>query len=98
MDPDRIHSSKDLHQRLVSDASYSEDLEFAVAVALAKNPAGVLRLQNFPLDKVCDVPYLEPTDAVIHGFQAKTSSALATVNAPELQDRKKQCLAILMAP
>jgi hypothetical protein len=80
-----------------SDASYSEDLEFAVATALPKNPKGVLRLSNFKLSQVCDVPYLEPTPRVVHSFQTKASAALATVTDSDLQGKKKQCQSILMS-
>jgi hypothetical protein len=84
--------------RAASDASYSEDLNFSVATALTKNPSGVLRLKNFELESVCDVPYLEPSDKVVRDFQAKASAALATVRDADLQERKKKCQSILMAP
>ncbi len=84
--------------RAASDASYSQDLDFSVATALTKNPSGVLRLKNFELAHVCDVPFLEPSDKVIHDFQAKASAALATVRDADLQERKKKCQSVLMAP
>jgi hypothetical protein len=84
--------------RAASDASYSEDLDFSVATALTKNPAGVLRLKNFELERVCDVPYLEPSEKVVHDFQAKAGAALDTVKDADLQERKKKCRSVLMAP
>lgn len=84
--------------RAASDASYSEDLDFSAAIALTHNASGVLRLKNFELRQVCDVPYLEPPDKVIHDFQAKANAALATVKDADLQERKKKCQSILMAP
>jgi len=84
--------------RAVSDAGYSEDLDFSVATALPKNPSGVLRLKHFALERVCDVPYLEPSEKTVHDFQTKAAAALETVRDADLQDRKKKCRTILMAP
>jgi hypothetical protein len=84
--------------RIASDASYSQDLDFSVATALTRNPSAVLRLKNFELERVCDVPYLEPSVKVVHDFQAKASAALLTVKDADLQERRKKCQAVLTAP
>lgn len=70
---------------------------FALA-ALTHNPSAVLRLKNFDLRQVCDVPYLEPSEKVVHDFQAKANAALATIKDDDLRERKQKCQAILMAP
>jgi hypothetical protein len=84
--------------RAGSDASHSQDLEFSVATALPKNADAVLRLHNFALEKICDVPYLEASPKVLRDFQTAAQSALGKVSDPSLQERKKKCQAVLMAP
>lgn len=75
------------------DAGTGEDLTFAVATALRKNPATVLKLigPDFPLEHICNVPLIEPTDAQITGWKRDALTALSRVKDPTLTDKVHQC-------
>lgn len=77
-----------------TDASRTGDLYFALSVALTHNAAGVLSMvgPKLPVEKVCSVPYIEPSPAVIRAYQSKARLALARVTSAELEPRKKACL------
>lgn len=77
-----------------SDAGTTEDLRISLAVALTHNPQGVLRMTgpDLPLEQVCTVPFIEPSEKVIAIHKAKVHAALRRVVAQELQEKKAACL------
>ena len=77
-----------------TDASRTGDLYFALSVALTHNAAGVLGMvgPKLPVEKVCSIPYIEPSPAVIRAYQSKARLALGRVTSAELEQRKKACL------
>jgi hypothetical protein len=77
-----------------TDASWTSDLLFALAIALTRNAEGVLSMvgPNLPLDKVCSVPYIEPDERTVQNYRRKVRSALQKVTSPELDSRKRDCL------
>jgi len=80
-----------------ADASFAEALSFALAKALQKNPSGVLTRLGAPaeIEKTCDVPLIEPTDAEVAKWKKASLAALAKVNDPALKDKVDACLAAL---
>jgi hypothetical protein len=81
------------------DAGSGEDLTFALASALSRNPAGVLRMagRDFPLAKICDVPLIEPTDAQVAVWKTQALTALARVHSDALRAKVNECRADLNA-
>jgi len=81
------------------DASTGEDLTFAIASALRKNPVTVLKLigPGFPLEHVCDVPLIEPNDAQVAAWKRDALAALSRVKDPTLTDKVLHCRAALNA-
>jgi hypothetical protein len=75
------------------DAETGEDLTFAVATALRKNPVPVLKMigPDFPLERVCDVPLVEPTNAQVNTWKREALEALDKVNDPALTDKVTHC-------
>ena len=79
------------------DASSAEELSFAVASALKRNAAAVLKMTgaDFPLDRVCAVPLIEPTEAQVRAWTRAALAALAKVDDPSLAEASKACKASL---
>ena len=61
-----------------SDAGHSEDLTYALSYALITAPASVLPMlgDEFPLQKVCTVPDIEPTAEHVRQQIGKAKTAL----------------------
>ena len=88
-----------------TDAGAAESLRIAVAEALPKNPAGVLRLilrvqpERARLSwfrSSCGYPMIEPTDKEMRTYFKAAIPALQAVREPALQRAKKACLTVLM--
>lgn len=81
----------------VSDAGSSEGLNIATAEALPQNVKGVLALlgKDFPLDRVCSIPFIEPSDARIAKYFKKAEAALTKNTDPNQKEVTAQCLAVL---
>jgi hypothetical protein len=95
--------------KVESDAAVSEDLFFALSLALIKNPTGVLSLINalpretqpddFLIDWICRDPYLEDAAdlATEEKFLKDAEKALVNLHDPthdkELEALRWQCLA-----
>ncbi len=47
---------------------------------------------DLPLEQVCTVPFIEPSEKVIAIRKAKVHAALRRVIAQELQEKKAACL------
>ncbi|MGE4482113.1 hypothetical protein [Acidocella sp.] len=82
-----------------TDAGTGEDLTGALAYALLKNPQGVLPLTggDIPLDAVCGVPLIEPTDAQVAKWKAEALAALSRVKTASLASKVAACRADFMA-
>ncbi|MBS0352022.1 MAG: hypothetical protein JSR33_12750 [Proteobacteria bacterium] len=63
-----------------TDAANSESLNLAVALAMPKNPNGVLSLvhDHFTLEEVCTVPYIEADDKLVKQYLKVTIHALSS--------------------
>jgi hypothetical protein len=81
------------------DAGTGEDLTSAVASALKVNPAAVLQLigTEFPLEKVCDIPLIEPTNAEVASWKRRALAALDRVRDASLTTKVHDCRAALAA-
>lgn len=80
-----------------TDAATAEDLSTAMALALAKNPRLVLSALDshvFPISpqSVCNPPFIDETPGQILKWMREVKTALATVRAASLQDKKSECL------
>ncbi|EKN00805.1 MULTISPECIES: hypothetical protein [unclassified Acidocella] len=82
-----------------TDAGTGEDLTGALAYALLKNPQGVLPLTggSIPLEAVCNVPLIEPTDAQVAKWKAEALTALSRVKATSLAREVAACRADFLA-
>ena len=81
-----------------TDAGTAEFLRIAVAEALPKNPAGVLRFasQLSWFRYACGYPMIEPTKREMRAYFAMTIPALKAVHNPALAHSKHICLAELI--
>ena len=79
-----------------TDAGTSEDLVITLAIALPKNPKGVLQLigtTNFlSYESVCNAPFIEPTAAYLKNYLQKARQALKKLNDPAVEDQRIKCL------
>ncbi len=75
------------------DPNFNQGLSVALAYALLKNPAGVLRLRTVDNHFVnaCKYPFPLPSDAFLHRFHQNALAALSRVHDPSLQSRKEEC-------
>lgn len=66
-----------------TDAGPAEDLRASVAMALARNPAGLLALvpSDFALADICTVPMIEPTDKHVADYKRAAEKALYSVSS-----------------
>lgn len=87
-----------------TDAGDSEDIEIALATALPKNALAVLSALNGNtaisegqprIDKVCGVPFIEPTDRFIQKYLKESTAALKAVSDEKLLPLAKKCLGYL---
>lgn len=87
-----------------TDAGDSEDIEIALATALPKNALAVLSVlsgntaisEGQPgIDKVCGVPFIEPTDDFVKKYLKESTAALKAVNDQKLLPVAQKCLGYL---
>jgi hypothetical protein len=84
-----------------TDAGTSESLQIALATALPKNPAGVLRLidrQSFlSVDHVCAAPFIEPELSYMKSYLSEAKAALIPMQGADVENIKTKCLSELNA-
>jgi hypothetical protein len=96
--------SKWLHVALLlkpfSDAGFSEDLNYSVALALSKAPRRVLALigHGFKLEEVCTSPFNEPEPGIAESYEQKALKVLAMVREPSLKELAAQCAQLVKSP
>jgi hypothetical protein len=84
-----------------SDAGSAEDLGIALAYALPKQPAAVLRVidpANGPVtgtDRVCGMPFIEDSVEDLPAYRRQARAALEAITDPTLQKAKQGCIAAL---
>lgn len=80
-----------------TDAATGETLTVAVAQALPKNPAGVLRLiaTKPSWASACSYPMIEPTAKETRAYFRAAVPAVRSVHEPALQSARTRCLAAL---
>lgn len=80
-----------------TDAAASESLNFAVAKALPKNPAGVLKLagDKFTLDEICTVPFIEAPPEVENAYLDQAIAALSDYPVQQNKQIAEKCLSTL---
>lgn len=81
-----------------TDAGSAESLRIAVAEALPRNPAGVLRFTSRLswFRDACAYPMIEPTDQEERAYFRVAIPALKAVHDPALRRPKRICLTELM--
>ena len=81
-----------------TDAGSAEFLRIAVADALPKNPAGVLRFTSHLswFRQACGYPMIEPTNREMRAYFNATIPALKAVHDAALARAKRICLAELV--
>lgn len=81
------------------DAGTGEALTEALSTALARNPTGVLMMagKDFPIEKICDVPLIEPTESQVARYKHKVLAALDQVTDVSLADKARACRAAIAA-
>ena len=77
-----------------TDGGASEDLEMVVARALVHNPNGVLKMtgETWKLERVCGDYEIEEPAAKARKRKADVRLAMKRVVAPDLQEKRKECL------
>ena len=77
-----------------TDAGDTESLHFALSIALTRNAEGVLSLlgPEVPADRICTVPYIEPSAKEEEEYRTKARASIAKVLKPELALQKNACL------
>ena len=80
--------------RPASDGGASSELDLAVAEALPRAPARVLRLlpTPFSIRDVCGVPFVEQSDSASRAYRRRALAAVAGVQDPSLGTVRDQCL------
>lgn len=80
-----------------TDAGTSEALLVALAIALPKNPSGVLQLadtQDFlSLKEICGAPFIEPESAYLRRYLVATKRSLSNLKDAKLEQQRTRCLA-----
>jgi len=80
-----------------TDAGTSEDLQIALAIALPKNPAGVLRLadtQSFlTIEDLCSAPFIEASERYIKHYLIQARRALEKTSDRAVENKRRKCLA-----
>lgn len=81
-----------------TDAGTAEFLHIAVAEALPKNPAGVLRFTSraWWFRDACGYPMIEPTKREMRAYFKAAVPALKAVHDPALERAKRICLTELI--
>ena len=93
-----------------TDGATGEGLGIALAYALPRNAAAVLKVVStapYPptdavdivlsIDRVCSVPFIEPPPGANERYRNRAIAALDTVRDPRLLDRRRRCLRTLRA-
>ncbi|MQR02107.1 hypothetical protein [Glaciimonas soli] len=82
-----------------TDAGDSEALEITLAEALPKNGAEVLKLlgKNFPVEKVCSAPFIEPEPTFMATYIKTARMALNNETSTALIPIRDSCLVQLNA-
>lgn len=77
-----------------TDAGDTESLHFALSIALTRNAEGVLSMlgPEVPVERICTVPYIEPSAKVEQEYRTKARASIAKVLKPELTLQKNVCL------
>ncbi len=80
-----------------TDAGTSEELQIALAIALPRNPPGVLNLagtQSFlSIRDLCGAPFIEPTDEYLKHYLIDARRALQRLPYnSSIEQKKVQCL------
>lgn len=86
--------------RPTGNAGIAEALPISVAEALPKAPERVLALiedRRLPVDEICTIPFIEPSDSLVEAYYAATSAALARVNDARLVATRDRCRGALDA-
>lgn len=80
-----------------SYAHVNEELSSAAAAALIHATEAVLRLpaDRYYVSAICAPPGYSYIQCVAPGWRLRAAEALAKVEAPELKERRDQCLAVL---
>lgn len=80
--------------RKVSDAGFTSDILISMSEALTKNPIAVLKLigPEFPEERICSVPFIEPTDAVVKRNMKAVEKALKPIQDGPQAPLAKKCL------
>lgn len=81
-----------------SEGSATLELDIMASVALTKNPDKVLSYLDkpFPAQRVCSVPFIEPTPAQERQFQTDAEAALRKVKGPQAA-KARRCLRAIKA-
>lgn len=82
-----------------TDAGTAESLRIVVAMALPRNPAGVLRLivREPSWRDACSYPMIEPTKKEMRAYFKVAIPAVEAVRSPKLLRARRLCLAELMS-
>lgn len=80
--------------RKVSDAGFTEGILIAMSEALTKNPVPVLKLigPEFPVDQICSVAFIEPSNAVVKRHVKAVEKALKPIQEGPEAALAKKCL------
>ena len=82
-------------------AAITETLPIALALALPRNPAAVLKTidpnngRSFSVEDVCGEPFFEPTRSFLRGYKRRALAAVAGVHDPSLRLVRDACAAAL---
>lgn len=79
-----------------TDAGTSEGLIVTLAIALPKNPKGVLQIIGttsfLSYDTVCNAPFIEPTPAYLKKYLRKTRLVLRNLKDASVEEQRVKCL------
>lgn len=80
--------------RKVSDSGFTHGILIAMSEALTKNPVDVLKLigPEFPIDKVCSVPFIEPSVARVKRHMKSVEKALKPIQDGPVAPLAKKCM------
>jgi hypothetical protein len=81
------------------DAASGEDLDYALSLALLKVPNLVIALlgTTFPTERICSVPFIEPTKAQARAFLRNAIKKVEAVRDEGLKSAREACLASLLS-
>lgn len=80
-----------------ASAAAEASLSIALATALPRSPERVLALlgPRFPVEDVCNIPFLGPESTLVTSYHAKAVAALGQVHAAPLAKTRDDCRAAL---